>query len=224
MATNTFSPAFHLRGPGQSYGATRNRFAQQEARQRRNRLLDLEEQRIGRVNALMDDPNASAEQFARAGRADISNSSIGSRQNERALQAAEGNQQRQAIGILSGIAQKLLTIPDPARRRAATKNIMNNPGYRKLFESIGADVSQGNVDSIDDATLQQGLEQWAAFGPQSQSEIGPLIEPIPGRPADKSEALSPMPRPLEAQEITATGPNGEKVVLRNGRWMLLDGR
>jgi hypothetical protein len=206
---NTY-PALHLRGPQEAMDRSqayrqRNMLLrqQQEDAQRRNALTDMEIEREGRVNSLLQNPKATAEEFARAGRSDVANAITNAQQTT-------NEQEMQKLGSFERIAalsRRLLQIQDPAQRRYAAKQFLASPVIQREFGNIGVDLAQTDFDGTDDATLQQGLERWAAFGqeqPQLET-IGDLEDPSEGvyqkdprtgeikqvRAPQKSDAVTP---------------------------------
>jgi hypothetical protein len=189
----------------------------ERAMRNRNALADIDIQREQGVNRLMQNPQASAEDYARAGRSDIGNAITNQRQFEQTSKL-------QAVQQLGSVAQKALSL-DPQTRRA----FLQQAGriYGSAFQALGADATTGmsELQNLPEQELEQRLQQVAAFGPAlKQSELkevspgGTLYDPTkreavytaPGRP-DKSGAQW---RYLTPDEIKQRGlPEGTSAQL-----------
>ena len=138
---------------------------QQQGAQQGNALRGLQVQRAQSLNALAQDPSATPEQYIRAGDAQTG-VALGNEQ-----QAAQV-QKQQALSQLAGIAQKALTIQDPAQR----KGFLQQAGqvYAPAFTALGADMSQfPAMLAMPDDQLQQKLQQVAQFAaPPAPIKVG----------------------------------------------------
>lgn len=160
-----------------------------------NALGGLQVQRAQAVNALGQNPNATPEQYVRAG----------DTQAGMALQTMNQQGQvdkQQALGQLAGIAQKALTITDPAQR----KSFLQQAGqvYAPSFQALGADMSQfPQMLAMPDDQLAQKLQQVAQFAaPPKPIEVaagGSIVVPNAAGTAFTSAFTAPNP----GQEETA---------------------
>jgi hypothetical protein len=144
------------------YLAGRDAALGQQRAQQVNALGSLQVERAQRLNALA--PDATPEQYVRAGDA----------QTGMALQTMNQQGQidkQQALSQLAGIAQKALTIQDPAQR----KGFLQQAGqmYAPSFQALGADMSQfPAMLAMPDDQLAQKLQQVAQFAaPQKPIEV-----------------------------------------------------
>jgi hypothetical protein len=183
----------------------------ERAMKNRNALAELDIDQQRGFNALSRDPNASPEQFARLGRSDVANAIT----NQRTF---ESNSKQQAVQQLGSIAQKALTISDPATRKAFLRQA--SQVYGGAFSALGADPMKGlaEMEALPDAELAQRLSQVAAFGPaQPKPEAYTLGEGQVRFEGDKEVARGPAKRtdpeerwtPLTPPELKAAGlPEG----------------
>lgn len=136
----------------------------QQAGQQQNALRGLQVQQGQQLNALAQNPNATPEQYIRAGDAQTGAAldTIGQRSQQDKLQAVQQ---------LVGIAQKALTITDPAQR----KGFLQQAGqiYGPAFQALGADMSQfPQMLAMPDDQLAQRLQQVAGLAaPQKPIEV-----------------------------------------------------
>lgn len=138
-----------------------------------NALGGLQVQRAQAVNALASNPSATPEQYVRAG----------DTQAGVALQTMNQQGQvdkQQALGQIAGIAQKALTITDPAQR----KSFLQQAGqiYGPAFQALGADMSQfPQMLAMPDDALAQKLQEVAKFAaPRAPVQVaagGSLVNP-----------------------------------------------
>lgn len=121
-----------------------------------NALRGLQVQRQTGLNALAQDPNATPEQYIRAGDAQTG-VALGNEQ-----QAGQADKQ-QAMGQVATIAQKALTITDPAQRKAFIGQAMQ--AYGHAFQALGIDHMQGiaGLQQYPDAELDSTLQHLAQF-------------------------------------------------------------
>src|SRR5262245_53248776 len=99
-------------------------------------LRDQQIQRSQRLNVLSRNPNASPEDYIRAG--DIETGT--------ALSTYGRQQQvdkQQALTQLAGLAQKALSIQDPTQRKAFLASPEISQVYGPSFQAIGADHNKG---------------------------------------------------------------------------------
>lgn len=136
--------------------------------QQANALGAYKVQNAQRVNALAQDPNATPEQFIRAGDTQTGQAL------ETTQRAAQVDKQN-AFGAVAGLAQKTLTIKDPIAR----KQFLAQPGiaqvYGPAFQALGADHNRGlaELQNLPDAELEQRLQQVAQFAaPQPIQSFG----------------------------------------------------
>jgi hypothetical protein len=169
------------------YIAGRQAGLEQQRAQQVNALGSLQVQRAQGLNALAANPSATPEQYVRAGDA----------QTGAALSDIQQQQQmdkQQALGQLAGIAQKALTIQDPAQR----KGFLQQAGqmYGSAFSALGANPQQGlaELQALPDAELQSRLQQVAQFAaPQKPIEVaagGALAMPDPNNPGKYINAFA----------------------------------
>lgn len=170
--------------------------AEQEARQM-NALRGMQLQRAQGLNALAQDPQATPEQYIRAGDA-ATGAALYSNQQ------AQSTDKQQALGQLAGLAQKALTIQDPAQRKAFLAQAA--PAYADAFTAIGADHGKGlaELQQLPDGELQQRLQQVAQFAaPEKPIEVSKgasLVTRQPGggyqatytAPADPAKPMDPL--------------------------------
>jgi hypothetical protein len=151
------------------YLAGRSAAIDQQGAEQGNALRGLQIQRAQRLNALASD--ATPEQYVRAGDA----------QTGMALQTMNQQGQvdkQQAVSQLAGIAQKALSITDPAQR----KSFLQQAGqiYGPAFQALGADMSQfPAMLAMPDDQLQEKLQQVAQFAaPQKPIELAAGASPV----------------------------------------------
>lgn len=175
-----------------------------------NALGNIQVQQGQRVNALASNPDATPEQYIRAG--------------DTAGGVALGNEQQsqqvdkqQALGQLAGIAQKALTITDPVQR----KSFLQQAGqvYGSSFRAMGADMTQfPAMLAMPDDQLQAKLQQVAQFAaPPKPIEVGKdasLVVPDQANPGGyKAAYISPA-----STDVTFHDAGGELVpTLKNGQ-------
>lgn len=131
-----------------------------------------------RSNALSMDPNATPEQYIRAGDA----------QTGTALQGIQDRTQadkQQALATMGAIAQKALSLP-PELRKGFTRQATQV--YGSQFQALGVDPNQalGQLDAVPDAEFEQRLKQVAAFAaPEKPIQVAPgasLVSPTTNQP------------------------------------------
>lgn len=134
--------------------------------QQANALRGLQVQRAQAVNALAQNPQATSEQYIRAGDAATGT----------ALQGEQDRQQadkQQAMATIGAIAQKTLTLP-VEQRKAFTRQAMQI--YGPHFQALGIDLTKslGELDAVPDAELEQRLQQVAQFAaPPKLTAVAP---------------------------------------------------
>jgi hypothetical protein len=155
------------------YVAGRQAGLEQQRAQQVNALGGLQVQRQQAINALGQNPNATPEQYVRAG--DVQTGAALDTLNQRGQV-----DKQQAVQQLAGIAQKALTITDPAQR----KSFLQQAGqiYGPAFQALGADMSQfPQMLAMPDDALAQKLQQVAQFAaPQKPIEVpagGSIVVP-----------------------------------------------
>lgn len=160
------------------YVAGRQAGLEQQRAQQVNALGGLQVQRQQAINALGQNPNATPEQYVRAG--DVQTGAALDTLNQRGQ-----IDKQQAVQQLAGIAQKALTITDPAQR----KSFLQQAGqvYGPAFQALGADMSQfPQMLAMPDDALAQKLQQVAQFAaPQKPIEVqagGSLVNPTTFQP------------------------------------------
>jgi hypothetical protein len=194
-------------------------YGEEEARQG-NALRGLQIDRARSVNALAGNPAATPEQYIRAGDAATGGALAG-------VQQQQQMDKQQALSQLANLAQKALTIQDPAQRKGFLAQAQQM--YGPAFTALGADLSQfPQMLAMPDEALAQKLQEVArfatpvapapiqAFAPgsdlyQGGQKIG-SVAPKPEKPAGSFRALTPqeiaaagLPAGTSAQRDTATG-------------------
>jgi hypothetical protein len=194
-------------------------YGEQEARQG-NALRGLQIDRARSVNALAGNPAATPEQYIRAGDA-ATGGALANVQHQQQMD------KREALSQLANLAQKALTIQDPAQRKGFLAQAQQM--YGPAFTALGADLSQfPQMLAMPDEALAQKLQEVArfatpvapapiqAFAPgsdlyQGGQKIG-SVAPKPEKPAGSFRALTPqeiaasgLPAGTSAQVDTATG-------------------
>jgi hypothetical protein len=176
-------------------------------------------------NALARDPNATPEQYIRAGDVATGNALAGlpieQRNAELSQQGAQQQIKQRALANVAPIAAHALTIQDPMQRKAYIKNAV--PVFADDFKALGSNIEQGlgQIDAMPDEQLAQMLSQVAQFAPKPADEgaLVAYIDPRTNQPVygTRSQALGNRPydkppsiqigsfRPLSAQEIAAAG-------------------
>jgi hypothetical protein len=134
--------------------------------QQANALRGLQVQRAQGLNALAQNPSATPEQYARAG--DPATAGVLNTMNQQGQV-----DKQQAVQQLAGIAQKALTITDPAQR----KGFLQQAGqiYGPSFQALGADMSQfPQMLAMPDDQLAQRLQDVAKFAaPPKLTAVAP---------------------------------------------------
>lgn len=214
--------------------------------QQANALRGLQVQRAQAVNALAQNPQATPEQFVRAGDA----------QTGMALDTMNQRGQvdkQQAVQQLAGIAQKALTITDPVQR----KGFLQQAGqiYGPAFQALGADMSQfPAMLAMPDDQLAQRLQQVAQMAQPKIMEGQPgatfvdvgnpyapkQVTQLPGRVSFEDaggskvpvDSVTGMPRtevpsiaktPTPAQAYTADSAQSTAQMIVNGQIPMLTG-
>lgn len=112
------------------------------------------------INALGKDPNATPEQYVRAG--DVqTGAALAGMQGDKA--AAQAN----AFPQVGGIAAQILALGDPAQQRLAFKQAIQSNG--SLFDTMGMPHTDAlaKLDTLDDAGLAATLQKLATFAPKA---------------------------------------------------------
>jgi hypothetical protein len=130
----------------------------EQTNQQQNALRNMQLQRAQNLNALNQNAAATPEQYIRAGDA----------QTGAALQGLQDKQQAdktQSLGRLATLAQKALSIQDPAQRKAFLASPEVAQIFGPDFQAIGADHTRGlqELQTLPDEQLQQRLQQVAQF-------------------------------------------------------------
>jgi hypothetical protein len=163
----------------------------QQAGQQQNALRGLQVQQGQQLNALAQNPNATAEQYIRAG--DVQGGAALNTINQQGqmdkLQAA------QELGML---AQKTLALP-AAERKAFTQQAMQT--YGPHLQSLGVDVNKalGGLLNVPDAEFEANLKRAAQFAaPQKPIEVaagGSLAVADPTNPGKFTNAFTAPAKP-----------------------------
>jgi hypothetical protein len=145
----------------------------QQAAQQGNALRGLQVQRAQGLNALAQNPNATPEQYIRAGDAQTGDALAGA-------QRQQTMDKQQAFGQLASLAAKALTITDPNQRKGFLAQAQQI--YGPAFAASGADMSTySQMLALPDDVLTQRLESVAKFAqPQKPIEVakgGSLVLP-----------------------------------------------
>lgn len=191
---------------------------QEDVQQRRNALADMEIEREQRFNALSQDPNATPDQYARMGRADVGNALLGSQRfsqeqqvhNTKMLNAAAAEvaqnpasasrwlPQLQQAGVVPPNVD-IASIPPEQLQQLA----------KGVFESTSAALSAlaGPQQGAQGFSLSPGQTRFDASGKQVAS-----VAPEAPKPTSTFRALTPeeikqrgLPEGTAAQLDTATG-------------------
>jgi hypothetical protein len=139
---------------------------QQQATGQENALRQFQLIRAQNVNALSQDPNATPQQYIRAGDVQTGNALM-------ANQEMVDSKKKDALTEIGGLAQKALTITDPQQRKAFLQQA--TPAYADAFQTLGADHTQGlDLSNLPDSQLEQRLQSVARFAPpQKPIEVQP---------------------------------------------------
>lgn len=144
-----------------------------DARQQ-NALRSTQLERAESLNALSRNPNATAEQYVRAGDVNTGNALAG-------MQADQQAQRAQAFPRVGQITAQISQIADPAQKRTAFRSAIQSNA--QLFEALGipADQQLAKLDTLDDGQLQEALSGLARFAPQAApTDVAPghsLVRP-----------------------------------------------
>jgi len=155
-------------------GLAQNFFAgQSDARaaqdtQRQSQIQAMQMQRMQGINALAANPNATAEQFIRAGDAQTGNALAGVQQQQQADAERKRALMAQALPQSGALAVRVLTITDPAQRREAFLQAVNSNA--PMFEALGTkhDDAIAKLNASSDADLDATLRKMATFAPQEK--------------------------------------------------------
>lgn len=125
---------------------------------RQNALGDLQLRRAENLNALSQNPDATPEQYIRAGDAQTGMAIQNSRQSET-------DARKNALAHFAGLARHGLKIADPNARRAFLKQATATFGPH--LSALGGDPakSAAELDSLSDDELLQRMQQVAQFAP-----------------------------------------------------------
>lgn len=169
-----------------------------------NALLEMDMERQQRVNALSQNPNATPEQYIRAGQPQIGNALSGQQESK-----------QQALGQLGMLAQKALQM-DPTNRRPFIKQAVQ--AYAPAFQSLGVDLQRGlaEFDSVPDMELDQRLQQLAGFAeprfrPGTTPSAIQVYEYMKGLPPEEQARMMETMRAPMVREI-----GGVQTVIRQG--------
>lgn len=143
--------------------------AGQEARQK-NTLAEMDLQKRQNLNALSQDPNATPEQYVRAGDVQTGSALQGMQQQDEATK-------HQALTQFATLAKQALAIPDPMQRRAMIHQALQADHGRAL-SALGGDPVRAaqELESLPDDQLQQRMEQVAQFAPQVDANTQAQID------------------------------------------------
>lgn len=182
--------------------------ADERSATRANALRDMQYEQAQRVNALAQNPHATPEDYIRAGDVQTGAALSGYQQNQHA-----GKQQ--ALSQLASLAQKALSIKDPAQRKAFLASPEIAQVYGPSFQVIGADHGKGlsELQQLPDQVLEQRLSQVAQFA-QRQAPInvaagGSLVDPATGTPI-YTAPTKPNEAPSSIQEYEYAKSQGYK--------------
>jgi hypothetical protein len=175
----------------------------QQAGQQQNALRGLQIQQQQGLNALGQNPQATPEQYIRAG--DV--------QTGAALQGVQqqGQQDKQqALARVGGIAKQALSIQDPAQRKGFLQQALQ--AYGQDFTALGADMSQvPQMLQMPDDQLMQRLQQVSQFAPAASPIKLAANESLVRPSADGSGVTSLYTAPA--------APNGLAETARHNRAM-----
>jgi hypothetical protein len=149
--------------------AGKNAAQEERAANRRNALADMQLQRAESVNALAQNPNATPEDYIRAGDVQTGTALQNSRTASR-----EG--QQQALLQFVQLARRGLEIPDPQARRQFLKQA--SAAFGPHLSALGGDPSKAmaELDTLSDEELTQRMTQVAQFAPAQTKEGFTLSE------------------------------------------------
>jgi hypothetical protein len=183
-------PAFQPINPVGNFLAGQQAATQQTAEQQQNALRATQLSSAQNINALSQNPNATPEQYIRAGDPQTGNALAANQQQAQ-------QQKQQALGQLGTLASKALEITDPQQRKAFISQAA--PAYGNAFAALGVDHNQGlaQLESLPDATLEQRLKQVAQYAPDEKPVTvdagASLVQPTPGGGAKTLFAGAPKP-------------------------------
>lgn len=180
------------------YLAGRRAAVDEEGAQQVNALRATQVQRAQSVNALAQNPNATPEQYIRAGDAPTG-VALGNEQ-----QSAQVDKQ-QALSQLASLAQKALTIQDPAQRRGFLQQAGQT--YGSAFAAFGADhgKSMQELQALPDDELVKRLTQVAQFAaPPKPIEVNANASlAVPDNAGGYKSAFTAPPAPTPGLDETA---------------------
>lgn len=166
-----------MAGFAQNYFAGRQAALDEQATRQKLASNALAMQSAQRLNALSSDPNATPEQYIRAGDAQTGNALAGYQQTQQANQA-------QAITQIATLARQAADIAQtqgvPASK-AFTQQAVSM--YGDHFKALGVDLTQGlsQLQSLPDDQYLQGVQRAAALAPPEKpiqvSAGGSLVNP-----------------------------------------------
>lgn len=129
-----------------------------QADEQGNALRGMQLQRAQRLNALA--PDATPEEYMRAGDVQTGAALAGYQQNQQA-------DKRQSLARAGSIAKQALSIQDPAMRKGFLQQAIST--YGQDFAALGSDMSQvQQMLALPDEKLLPMLQQASQFAPQSE--------------------------------------------------------
>lgn len=137
----------------------------EQGAQQLNALRGVQLQRAQGLNALSANPNATPEQYIRAGDAATGTALAGQQQQQQV-------DKQQSLARAAAIAQRALNLPEQTRKGFLQQAIQ---AYSGDFAALGVNVEQGlpQMIAMPDADLQQKLQQFAAFAaPKAPIQVG----------------------------------------------------
>jgi hypothetical protein len=193
--------------------AGKNAAQEERAAGRRNALADMQLQRAESVNALSQNPNATPEDYIRAG-----DTQTGTALQSSRTATDEGKQR--ALLQFAQLARRGLEITDPQARRAFLKQA--TAAFGPHLSALGGDPakSAAELDSLSDEELTQRMTQVAQFAPAQPAaapiKVSPgetLLDPATRKPIysapHKPEKATAQWRYLTPDEIKQRGlPEG----------------
>jgi hypothetical protein len=149
--------------------AGKNAAQEERAAGRRNALADMQLQRAESMNALAQNPNATPEDYIRAGDAETGAALQRSRQ-------ADTEAKQQALLKFAQLARSGLEITDPQARRQFLKQASATFGPH--LSALGGDASKAmaELDTLSDEELTQRMTQVAQFAPTQKADGFTLSE------------------------------------------------
>jgi hypothetical protein len=155
-------PSYHTPNPAaftNAFNTQRQLGAQLRAADQDEQIRAVQLDRMREINALAKNPNATPEQFVRAGDIATGNALM-------SIDESRQEQMRSAFPSVGAMAAQIRGIQDPQQKRLAWRTAIEKNA--PLFDVIGVPAGQAiaQLDALDDAKLDEVLGGLSQFAPR----------------------------------------------------------